>query len=75
MDWDLLERSVNSKTKLLCFSNPQNPTGKIFTKEDIDKLEQIMAKHPHLLVWEDCCYEANTMDNTPFYYNRLSVRK
>lgn len=32
IDWDLLKKTLNSKTKALILNSPHNPTGKVFTQ-------------------------------------------
>lgn len=39
------------------FNNPHNPSGSIWTKEDIVKLEALVSKHPQLLLISDEVYE------------------
>ena len=43
-DLGLIERSINSKTRGILINSPNNPTGQIYTQEDIDSIIQIAAK-------------------------------
>lgn len=35
-DFDLLRKTLNAKTKLIILNNPHNPSGKCFTKEELE---------------------------------------
>lgn len=37
-DWDEFEQAVNEKTRLLYLSNPNNPTGKVLSRSDMDRI-------------------------------------
>ncbi|MCX6351319.1 MAG: aminotransferase class I/II-fold pyridoxal phosphate-dependent enzyme, partial [Bacteroidetes bacterium] len=41
IDFSKLESHITSKTKLLCLCNPLNPTGKVFTKDELLKFGEI----------------------------------
>lgn len=45
-DFEALERMISPKTKSLMITNPHNPTGKLFTKEELHRLTEIVEKHP-----------------------------
>ncbi len=57
IDWQKLEKKINKKTKLIVVNNPHNPTGKIFSKEDLEALEEIFKKHKQLYLLSDEVYE------------------
>jgi aspartate aminotransferase len=52
-----LEKAVTPKTKLMIFSTPCNPTGSVYTKEELGAIADIMEKHPQLHVIADEIYE------------------
>ena len=56
LDWDELEKLITPATKMLLFNNPHNPTGSVFSKEDILTLERIVLKY-NLLLISDEVYE------------------
>lgn len=39
-------KSLSSKTKVLIFNNAQNPTGKIFTREEMHQIAEILKEFP-----------------------------
>src|SRR5687767_9916386 len=52
-DFDLIEKSITPKTKLIVINTPQNPTGKVLTQEEIKNFAQITEKWPQLIVVSD----------------------
>jgi methionine aminotransferase len=61
-DWNKVASAINKSTKLLIVNNPHNPSGRIFQETDIQAIEQIMSKHPHLLLLSDEVYEYITFE-------------
>jgi methionine aminotransferase len=62
-DWELINSTVNEKTKLIITNNPHNPSGKIWTETDIKELENLLMRFPNLLVLSDEVYEYITFEN------------
>lgn len=54
-----LEAAITSKTKLLIMAYPNNPTGAIMTREDLEPIAEIIAKH-NILVLSDEIYSEMT---------------
>tara|TARA_B100000963_G_scaffold82459_1_gene70253 strand:- start:12999 stop:14183 length:1185 start_codon:yes stop_codon:yes gene_type:complete len=52
-----LERSINSNTKLVMFNSPNNPSGTIYTKEELEAMGEILKKYPNLYILSDEIYE------------------
>lgn len=52
-----LEKAVTPKTKLMIFSTPCNPTGSVYTKDELRAIADIMEKNPQLHVIADEIYE------------------
>ena len=52
-----LEAAITPKTKMLIFSTPCNPTGSVYTKEELKDLADVLAKYPHIVVISDEIYE------------------
>lgn len=57
INWEEVESKINSKTKLIIVNNPHNPAGSVWTKNDLDALEKIVLKFPHLYIISDEVYE------------------
>ena len=62
-DWDLINSTVNEKTKLIITNNPHNPSGRIWNESDMKELENLLHKYPNLLVLSDEVYEYITFEN------------
>lgn len=54
---------INSKTRLLIINNPQNPTGGLILKEEIDKLVLGLKKFPDVAILSDEIYSRQIYDN------------
>ncbi len=53
---DQLEKSITPKTKALILCSPSNPTGLVYTKEELTALAEVLRKHPHVVVISDDIY-------------------
>ncbi|XP_002456709.2 bifunctional aspartate aminotransferase and glutamate/aspartate-prephenate aminotransferase [Sorghum bicolor] len=54
---ELLAEKINEKSRLLILCSPSNPTGSVYPKELLEKIADIVKKHPRLLVLSDEIYE------------------
>ncbi len=52
-----LESAITSKTKLMIFSTPCNPTGSVYSSEELRNLADVIVKYPNLTVISDEIYE------------------
>jgi aspartate aminotransferase len=52
-----LEAHITPKTRLIIFSSPCNPTGSVYSREELQALAQMLAKHPDVYVICDEIYE------------------
>jgi aspartate aminotransferase len=52
-----LEAAITDKTKLVIFSTPCNPTGSVYSKEELQDLANVIAKYKHITVLCDEIYE------------------
>jgi len=52
-----LEEAISNKTKAVIFSSPCNPTGTVFTREDLEGYRDILEKHPEIIIISDEIYE------------------
>ena len=69
---------INKKTRLLILNNPQNPTGGLIPKEQIDELVEGLKQYPHVAILSDEIYSRQIYDNKKmpsfFYYPELYDR-
>lgn len=52
-----LEAAITSKTRLIMISTPCNPSGSVYSKEELKALAEVVAKHDELYVLSDEIYE------------------
>lgn len=52
-----LEAAITPKTKALILCSPSNPTGSVYSKEELAGLAEVIAKHPNVFVIADEIYE------------------
>jgi aspartate aminotransferase len=52
-----LEAAITPKTKLFMFSSPNNPTGSVYSKEELTALAEVFKKHPNVAIMSDEIYE------------------
>lgn len=52
-----LEAAITPKTKLLILCSPSNPTGSVYSREELKGLADVLAKRPQVLVISDEIYE------------------
>jgi len=51
------ENAITSKTKLMIFSTPCNPTGSVYSKEELSGLADVLKRHEQVVVLSDEIYE------------------
>lgn len=52
-----LEKAITVNTKLFMFSSPCNPTGAVYSKDELEGLSEVFKKHPHVMILSDEIYE------------------
>jgi len=52
-----LENRINEKTKIIIFNSPSNPTGAIYTRQELKALANMIMKYPYILILSDDVYE------------------
>ena len=52
-----LEAAITSKTKMVWFNTPCNPSGSIYSKAELEALAVVLRKHPHIFILSDEIYE------------------
>jgi aspartate aminotransferase len=52
-----LEAAITPKTKALILCSPSNPTGSVYTKEELKGLAEVLARHPQVYILADEIYE------------------
>lgn len=54
---DELEAAITDKTKLFMFSSPCNPSGAVYSREELIALAEVFKKHPGIFIMSDEIYE------------------
>lgn len=52
-----LEHAITPKTKMMIFSTPCNPTGSVYSKEELRELADVLIKHDRIVTISDEIYE------------------
>ncbi|WP_029035217.1 pyridoxal phosphate-dependent aminotransferase [Salinimicrobium terrae] len=52
-----LEAAITPKTRMLWYSSPSNPSGMVYSKEELRALADVLVKHPDIIVVSDEIYE------------------
>ena len=52
-----LESAITPKTKMLWFSSPCNPSGSVYSKEELRELADVLVKYPNVYILSDEIYE------------------
>jgi len=63
VNFEELEKLLNEKTRFIVLNTPHNPTGKVFNKEELEKLADIVKKWPKLIIIADEVYEHMCYDS------------
>lgn len=57
-----LEEAINDRTRLFMFSSPCNPTGAVYSKDELAGLAEVFKKHPQVYIMSDEIYEHIVFD-------------
>ena len=63
-----LEKNITDKTKWLFINSPSNPTGQVYSKDELKNLAEIIKKHKNLYVLSDDIYEYIRYKNDERFY-------
>ena len=53
IDFDLLESQIDSRCKILMMCNPHNPAGRVWTREELERLAEIVKRHDLLVISDE----------------------
>ena len=77
-----LEAAITPKTRMVVINSPSNPSGAVYTLEDLKALGEVLRKHPNILIATDDMYEhialtdekfCNILNACPDLYPRTMV--
>ncbi|MDX1796601.1 MAG: pyridoxal phosphate-dependent aminotransferase [Hydrogenovibrio sp.] len=61
-----LAAAITPKTKMMVLNSPSNPTGAVYTAEELKAIGAVLAKHPNIIIASDDMYEHILLGDEPF---------
>ncbi len=61
-----LEAAITPRTRMLVLNSPSNPTGAVYSLDELKALGEVLRRHPDVLIASDDMYEHIRMDDAPF---------
>lgn len=61
-----LEAAITPKTKMFVINSPSNPSGAVYTSDELKALGKVLRKHPQILIATDDMYEHILLSNQRF---------
>jgi aminotransferase len=78
VDFEKLESLITAKTKILCLCNPLNPTGKVFTEEELRRFGDIASRHNLIIlsdeIWSDIVFPPHKFTSIASLSEEISQR-
>ena len=62
-----LENNITKNTKWLMLNSPSNPTGAVYSFNELKEISEVLLKHPEVLVMTDDIYEKIIYDDNKFF--------
>ena len=62
-----LEEAISKNTKLVLINSPSNPTGSVYSRDELKELAKVLLSHPNVLIGTDDIYEKINLNGDPFY--------
>ena len=62
LDLDELDSALSERSRLLILNTPHNPTGKVFSRQELEGIAEVVRRYPRLLVLSDEVYEHMVFD-------------
>jgi aspartate aminotransferase len=64
---EALEAAITPRTRWLILNSPSNPTGAVYSREELATLARVIARHPGILVLSDDIYEHLLYDGRTYH--------
>lgn len=61
-----LDAAITPKTKMVVINSPSNPTGAVYTLDELKALGEVLKRHPNVLIASDDMYEHVMLGDTRF---------
>jgi len=63
---DQLKSAITPKTKMIWYSSPCNPSGSVYSKDELKALAEVLKDHPDIIIVSDEIYEHINFGNERF---------
>ncbi len=70
-----IEDAITSKTKMLIFSSPCNPSGTVYSRSELENIAKMLEKYPNIYVVADEIYEHINFDEKHFSIGSIASMK
>ncbi len=70
-----VREAITPKTKAILFSSPCNPTGAVFSREELTAIAEVVAEHDHIFIIADEIYEYINFTGEHFSIGSLDIVK
>ena len=64
---EALANAIGPRTRWLILNSPSNPTGAVYTRDELAALAEVLLAHPHVLILSDDIYEHLIFDDASFH--------
>lgn len=61
-----LARAITPKSRLLVLNSPNNPSGAVYTRAELEALAEVLVKHDNIMIFTDDIYEHLRYDDSKF---------
>ena len=61
-----LQAAITPKTRMVVINSPSNPTGAVYSRDELAALGEVLRTHPQVLIATDDMYEHIRLDDVPF---------
>ena len=68
---EVLEAAITDRTKLFIFSNPCNPSGAVYSRDELEALAEVFRRHPNIVIMADEIYEYIVFDKPHVSFGAL----
>lgn len=62
-----LQQAITPRTRLIILNSPCNPTGAVYSREELYELGNLLLQHPKIFIISDDIYDRITWTDTPFF--------
>ena len=70
-----IENAITEKTKMFMYSSPCNPSGSVYTENELREIAKVFEKHPQVFIVSDEIYEHINFTNQHFSIGRIDSLK